>query len=86
MDVLDKANVVSKLADMIKTYLLNQGQRSMVDCTFPALRFLPISVDIDNLGWDCFLEGRIPYSLIFSIKPSSSDTIHKVLFRIGVQI
>jgi hypothetical protein len=41
----------------------------MVDCTLPASRFLPISVDIDNLGWDCFVEGRIPYSLIVSIKP-----------------
>jgi hypothetical protein len=40
----------------------------MVDCTLPASRFLPISVDINNLGWDCFVEGRIPYSLIISIK------------------
>jgi hypothetical protein len=41
----------------------------MVDCTLPASRFLPISIDIDNLGWDCFVEGRISYSLIVSIKP-----------------
>jgi hypothetical protein len=41
----------------------------MVDCTLPALRFLPISVDIDNLGWDSFIEGRILYSLTISIKP-----------------
>jgi hypothetical protein len=41
----------------------------MVDCTLPTSRFLPISVDVDNLGWDCFVEGRIPYSLIVSIKP-----------------
>ncbi len=68
MDVLDKANVASELNDMIETYLLNQGRRSMVDCTIPTLRFLPISVDIDNLGWDCFVEGRTPYSLIISAK------------------
>ena len=68
MDVLDKANVASKLTDMIETYLLNQGQWSMADCTLLALRFLPISVDIDNLRWDCFVEGRIPYSLIISAK------------------
>ncbi len=67
MTVLDKANVASELSDMIKKYLLNQGQCSMVDCTPPASRFLTISVDIDNLGWDCFVEGRIPYSLIVSI-------------------
>jgi hypothetical protein len=41
----------------------------MVDSTLPASKFLPISVDIDNLGWDCFVEGRILYSLIVSIKP-----------------
>jgi hypothetical protein len=41
----------------------------MVDCTPPALRFLTISIDIDNLGLDCFVEGRIPYSLIVSITP-----------------
>ncbi len=29
----------------------------------------PPTIDIDNLGWDCFVEGRIPYLLIVSIKP-----------------
>jgi hypothetical protein len=51
---------------MIEKYFLNQGQCSMVDCTPPALRFMTISADIDNLGWDCFVEGRILYSLIVS--------------------
>ncbi len=69
MDVLDKANIASGLTDIIKKYLLNQGRLSMVDCTLPASRFLPISVEIDNLGWDCFVEGGFPYSLIVSIKP-----------------
>jgi hypothetical protein len=69
MDIMDKANVASELIDMIKTYLLNQGRWTMVDCTLPSSRFLPISIDIDNLGWDCFVEGRIPYSLIGTIKP-----------------
>ncbi len=41
----------------------------MVDCTPPASRFSTIFVNIDNLGWDCFLDGRIPYSLIVSITP-----------------
>ncbi len=66
---MDKANVASELIDKIETYLLNQGRRTMVDCTLPSSRFLPISIDIDNLGWDCFVEGRIPYSLIGTIKP-----------------
>jgi hypothetical protein len=69
MDIMDKANVAPELIDMIKKYLLNQGQRTMVDCILPSSRFLPMSIDIDNLGWDCFVEGRIPYSLISTIKP-----------------
>ncbi len=31
--------------------------------------FSPISVDINNLGWDCFVEGQIPQSLLIAIKP-----------------
>ncbi len=69
MTVLDKANVASELIDMIEKYLLKQGRHSMVDCTPPTSRFLTIFIDIDNLGWDCFVEGRIPYSLIISIPP-----------------
>ncbi len=69
MDVLDDANVASKLTKMIETYLLNQGRQTMGDCTHPNSIFSPIAVDIDNIGWDCFVEGRIPQSLIIAIKP-----------------
>jgi hypothetical protein len=41
----------------------------MVNCTHPTSNFLPISIDIDNLGCDCFVEGWIPLLLIISIKP-----------------
>ncbi len=68
MDVLDDANVASELTKMIKTYLLNQGHQTMGDCTHPNSIFSPISVDIDNLRWDCFVEGQIPQSLIIAIK------------------
>jgi hypothetical protein len=33
MDILDSANVAPTLADMIETYLRNQGHRTMADCT-----------------------------------------------------
>jgi hypothetical protein len=69
MDVLDDANVVFKLTKMIKTYLLNQGRQTMGDCTHPNSIFSSIFVDIDNLGWDCFVEGQIPQSLIIAINP-----------------
>jgi hypothetical protein len=41
----------------------------MGDCTHPNSIFSPISVDIDNLGWDSFVEGQIPQSIIIAIKP-----------------
>jgi hypothetical protein len=69
MDILDDANVTSELTKMIETYLLKQGHQTMGDCTHPNSIFSPISVDIDSLGWDCFVEGRIPQSLIIAIKP-----------------
>ena len=69
MDILDSANVNHVLADMIETYLRNQGRRTMADCTHRASEFWHLAVNIDNLGWDCFIEGRIPISLINTIKP-----------------
>jgi hypothetical protein len=54
---------------MIESYLLNQGQQTMEECTKPDSTCLHLSVSIDNLGWDCFVEGCLPYSLIAVIKP-----------------
>ncbi len=41
----------------------------MEDCIKPNSKYLHLSVTINNLGWDCFVEGWIPYSLITVIKP-----------------
>jgi len=41
----------------------------MEDCVKPNSKYFHLSVNIDNLGWDCFVEGRIPYSLITVMKP-----------------
>ncbi len=57
MDVLNNANVTSKLADIIETYLLNQGHQTMEDCIKPNSKYLHLFVNIDSLGWDCFVEG-----------------------------
>ncbi len=69
MDILDSANVTPTLADTIETYLRNQGRRTMADCTQQSSKFWHLVISIDNLGWDCFIEGRIPFSLINVIKP-----------------
>ncbi len=69
MDVMNNAKVTSKLADMIETYLLNQGRQTMAECTKPTSTYLHFAISIDKLGWDCFMEGRIPISLIDVIKP-----------------
>jgi hypothetical protein len=69
MDVMNDANVTSELADMIETYLLNQGRQTMAECTKPTSTYLHLAISIDKLGWDCFMEVRIPISLINVIKP-----------------
>ncbi len=69
MDILDDAKVVSELGNIIKAYLLNQGWQPIVDCIHTTSKFLLTSIDVDNLGWDCFMEGQIPHSLNLSIKP-----------------
>jgi hypothetical protein len=40
----------------------------MPDCTQQSLKFWHLAISIDNLRWDCFIEGRIPVSLINVIK------------------
>jgi hypothetical protein len=69
MDILNNANVASELAEMIESYLLNQGRQTMEEYTKPDSTYLYLSISIDNLGWDCFVEGQLPYSLITVIKP-----------------
>ncbi len=69
MDVLNEANVTLELADVIETYLLNQGHQTMEDCIKLNSKYVHLSTDINNLGWDCFVEGWLPYSLITVIKP-----------------
>ncbi len=56
MDVLNKANVTLELADIIETYLLHQGHQTMEDCKSNS-KYVRLSTDINNLGWDCFVEG-----------------------------
>jgi hypothetical protein len=41
----------------------------MEECTKPDSTYLHLSVSIDNLGWDYFVEGHLPYSRIAMIKP-----------------
>ena len=69
MDILDSANVAPTLADMIEAYLLNKGRRMMADCTQQSSPYWHLVISIDNLGWDCFVEGRLPFALIDVIKP-----------------
>ncbi len=68
MDFLNEAKVTSELSDIIETYLLLQGHWTMEDCVKPNSKYVRLSADIDNLGWDCFVEGQLPYSLITVIK------------------
>jgi hypothetical protein len=69
MDILSEANVDQHLSDIIEAYLLAQGRRTMKDCVPSLSPYNRVATAIDNLGWDCFVEGRIPYVLIDTVKP-----------------
>ncbi len=69
MDIMNNANITSELADMIETYLLNQGWQTIAECTKPTSTYLYLAISINKLGWDCFMQGCIPISLIDVIKP-----------------
>ena len=60
MDILSNANVDQDLSDIIKVYLLAQGQCTMKDCTPSHSWYTHVSLVMDNLGWDCLVEESIP--------------------------
>ena len=69
MDVLSEANVAQDLADIIETYLLAQDRRTTKDCVPLHSPYKNAAKAVDNLGWYCFVEGRIPQLLIGIVKP-----------------
>jgi hypothetical protein len=69
MNVLDSANVAPALADMIETYLLNQGRQTMAYCTQQSSFYWHLAISVNNLEWDCFVERHLPFSLIDIIRP-----------------
>jgi hypothetical protein len=42
----------------------------MVNQTPIGSKYMPLSRIQDDLGWDCFLEGRIPIALLEAVKIS----------------
>jgi hypothetical protein len=69
MDVLSDANTNQNLSDMIEAYLLAQGRRTTKDCSHSHSPYKHVASAVDNLGWDCFVEGRIPPALIDAVRP-----------------
>ncbi len=69
MDILSEANVAHDLSDIIEAYLLAQDSRTMKDCVPSHSPYKNVASAVDNLGWDCFVEGRIPQVLIDVVKP-----------------
>ena len=91
INVLDSANNAPALADMIETYLLNQGHQTMADCTHRSSPYWILAISIDNLGWDWFVECRLPLCLINVIshmlhcyKPRGSINLWGIKFINGL--
>ena len=63
-DFLSETHMDGRLIDCIVTYLLQRGEQSMSSIVHRMPLFTTVARDIDTLGWDCLLEGRVPLSLI----------------------
>ncbi len=61
---LESANLDPDLVSIYESYLMGQGSISMTSCNPRNSQFLSLTEAHDSLGWDCFIEGRIPILLI----------------------
>ena len=82
MDILSEANVDQDLSDIIEAYRLAQDRRTMKDCIPSHSPYKNIASAVNNLGWDSFLEGRIPQVLIGVVKPM----LHHYISRGSVEM
>ena len=82
MDILSEANVDQDLSDIIEAYLLAQDRQTMKNCIPSHSPYKNVASAVDNLGWDCFLEGRIPQVLIGVVKPM----LHHYISRGSVEL
>jgi hypothetical protein len=64
LDWLYETHMDSDLVKCIDAYLQSRGDVPMCDIAASFPQYSTIASDIDVLGWECFLEGRIPQSLV----------------------
>jgi hypothetical protein len=70
---LKRANVDRLLTMIIKDYIIHQGSVTMESYTSPGSKFTALARVQGWLGWDCFVEGRIPTLLIETVRPFLHD-------------
>ena len=63
-DFLHETHMDGRLIDCIVTYLEMRGETTIRGICHTMPLYKSIAEDIDELGWDCLLEGRVPKSLI----------------------
>ena len=61
---LHETHMQEDLISCIESYLLSRGDKPMVAIASHLPRYASLARDVDALGWECFLEGRIPTSLV----------------------
>ena len=64
IDFLHETQMDPRLIDCIAQYLEGRSEVKMTDIARNHVHFDAFAKDIDSLGWDCFLEGRVPTSLM----------------------
>ena len=70
LEVLVDGGADLELLDLIETYLLAQGAKTLVDCLADHdSSYTSLAIVQDRLGWDCFVEGRICKLFLQVMKP-----------------
>jgi hypothetical protein len=64
IDFLHESQMDPRLIDCIMRYLDGRGDGKMTEIAKNEPSYQILAEDMDALGWDCFLEGRVPTSLI----------------------
>ena len=64
LDFLHETQMDPRLIDCITQYREGRGKVKMTDIARNHVHFDAFARDIDSLGWDCFLEGRVPASIM----------------------
>jgi len=76
-----------ELIELVETYLLAQGEKTMTQCiAYTNSRYELLAQVQDRLGWDSFVEGRISTLFLETVKPFLEKSRRRSLVKWGCSL